>query len=583
MAQKPVSTDTVIYHPPRERFLKLPKHSIQPVGLDTEADTKGRCFMVCTSLGDVWTIDKWPACMFDRTHRDRAYVTYNLKYDMGALLQHLPRDILDILRRSNRVKYNDIGYRVIANKYLSISSGHHYVQVYDIMSFYGGSLDYNAHKYLHEAKLDQPTKRYTRKYISANWQSIADYCVHDATLTARLADRIIGQFGAWGLPVKKLYSTANVSYQWFAAKCGHPSVGYLWYNQRRVLDYAMSSYNGGKFEVTRKGASYLYEYDIASAYPHSIANLVDLSTVRVVWDTKYRREAVYGFIDTTVDIPYSLPSPVAVKRSMLNTYPVGRVRKTITKCEYDYFVANNCDVKIHSACWLHVDRKTYPYRTEINRLYALKSELKHGDPLAYHTVKILMNSLYGKFVQLIPTPDGHWSAGSSWNPIYASVITAETRVRISDLQRRYPQVWAVHTDSVISDAKLPYDVTTDLGALSYECEGTGLVAGCGVYQIGNKTALRGVPTEIPLVELVRNAGETMELRRDAPYTWRQILANGWDTERINRFESVLKELRPDSDRKRLWIDDAHNWHDLLSTNYVSEPLIYDSIFYGAVG
>lgn len=579
MTTKPNNTDTVIYHAPRKKYASTPKSSIVPIGIDTEADIDGRCFMICDSEGYVWTPDLFPYCLFDRAHRDCAYVCYNLKYDMGALLQLLPEASLDQLRRTGKTKHNDFRYRVITNKYLGISKGHHSVQIYDIMGFYGGSLDYNAKKYLQEEKLHENTKEFTTDYIKKNWQSISAYCIQDAKLTKRLAWRIISQFNSWGLHVRKLYSTAHVSYSWFAAKCGHPSVGYFWHYNRHVLDYAMASYNGGKFEVTKKGAGYLYEYDISSAYPHSIRNLIGLDNCRVVWSNRYRNNAIYAFIDATLNIPVELPSPVAVKRYNVNTYPYGTFRKVITKQEYDYLITKNTNIQIHNACWIHVDKKIYPYRKEIDRLYALKSSLKDSDDLlAYHTVKILMNSLYGKFVQLIDTPYG-WRAGASWNPIYASVITAETRVRMSLLQLQYPSVWAVHTDSVISSQKLPFERDITLGNLSYETEGNGMVAGCGIYQIGNKTALRGVPSVYPLIELATNSGKELTMSRKAPRTWRQVLANSWPLDRINKFEDIVRNLRPDMDRKRLWVEDCQTWSDLVDDTYESEPLSYGPLFY----
>lgn len=577
--QKPTNTSKVVYFAPRNKYAKIPTESISVLGIDTEADTDGKCFMICSSLGDVWKPEHLPGCLFDRKHRDQTYVAYNLKYDMGALIQHLPIENLAELRTTNRTTFGDYKYHVIANKLLSISKGHKYIKVYDMLNFYQSSLEKAAQKYLGEGKLEQDTKEYTEELINDNWDNIAEYCIKDAQLVQRLAERLIGQFETWGLKVRKLYSTAHVSYSWFSAKCGHPSVDYFWRMERRVLDMAMESYNGGKFEITTKGSGYFYEYDISSAYPYSIRNLVGLENARVVWDNKYRKTAVYGFLNCNINIPLELPSPVALKRGTLNTYPSGNFQKTITKQEYEYLVNNGADCIIRYACWIHVDKKTYPYREEIDRLYALKTELKDTDnKLAYHTIKILMNSLYGKFVQIIQNGE-HWRAGASWNPIYASVITADTRVKISELQRQYDSIWAVHTDSIISDKSLPYEKDLTLGALSYETEGKGLIAGCGIYQIGEKTALRGVGSPIALLEMAKNSGETLTIQRKAPKTWRQVIFHGWDADRINRFENELKELRPNSDRKRLWIHDAKTWHDLYERRIFSAPLEHNDLFY----
>jgi hypothetical protein len=498
---------------------------------------------------------------------------------MGALIQHLPLENLEELRATNRTEHNGYKYRAIANKMFGITKGHKAIRIYDMLSFYNSSLEKAAQKYLGEGKLEQETKEYTQELIESNWDNIAEYCIKDSVLVQRLAEGLIKQFEQWGLKVKKLYSPATVSYAWFSSKCGHPSVEYFWRFDRRVLDMAMESYNGGKFEVTTKGTGYFYEYDISSAYPYSISKLVDLTNCRVVWSNKYRKTAVYGFINCNITIPFDLPSPVALKRRAVNTYPCGNFVKTITKQEYEYLINNGATILIHYACWIHVDKKQYPYRDEILRLYKYKSELKDTDnKLAYLMVKKLMNSLYGKFVQLIESND-HWKAGVSWNPIYASVITAETRVRISEMQRKYDSIWAVHTDSLISDKPLPYERDLTLGAMSYETEGEGMIAGCGIYQIGEKTALRGVASPISLKELASDSGETLNVYRKSPKTWRQVAFHGWDLDRINRFEDETKELRPDSDRKRLWLNDAKTWHDLTVRTIFSSPLEHNSLFY----
>jgi hypothetical protein len=477
------------------------------------------------------------------------------------------------LRVNGTVEYQGFTYKVIANKYVQISRGKQYIVIYDIYQYYHGSLDYNANKYLGEGKDELETKSFTQAYVRDNWERISKYCIRDCDLTARLAARLIKQLNEWGMHVRKLYSTAHVSYSWFAAKCGHPSVEAFWKYDRRILDYAMQAYNGGKFEVCTKGASYLYEYDIVSAYPYTISNLLDLRHCDIIWSRTYQRSVPYAFIDCTMSIPVQLPSPVAVKQGSLNIYPVGIVRKVITLAEYDYLTQNGADVTIHNAVWLRPQKEVYPYKSEIERLVAMKQEYKHGDPLAYHTVKIILNSLYGKFVQLVEMADNKWRAGSSWNPIYGAIITAETRVKISDLQRRFPSVWAVHTDSVISDQPLPFAKSSQLGSLSYELEGQGILVGCGVYEIADKSAIRGVPSSVSLKELSERGGKTADVSSLQPLSWRMALMRNFEPDQINRWMEQLKSLRPNMDTKRLWLDDWSDWHEVTERQVLSAPRV----------
>ncbi len=569
--QKPSNTKTVMYFPPKRKYGVMPKESIEPIGIDTEAYDTGECMMICTSLGDVFHPEEWPDCMFSRKYRDRPYVAYNLKYDMGELIQHLSKEALTHLRATGRCAEGLYKYRVITNKLLAISKGKHYITIYDIMQYYGGSLDANAEKYLGDKKIDVGTKRFSREYVQANWKSISEYCIHDAELCGRLAGRLIQQLESWGMHVRKLYSTAWVSYSWFASKCGHPSCKAFWLYDRKVLDFAMQAYAGGKFEVTTKGAGNLYEYDIVSAYPSTIAQLVDLTRCGVIWGHKYHKEAVYGFIDCTLKIPANVPSPVAVKRGTRNTFPVGEFRKTITKVEYEYLIEAGADITIHDSCWIIPDTLVYPYKEEIARLVKLKGEYKHGDALAYHTIKIILNSLYGKFIQLVETDGGKWRAGSSWNPIYGAEITAQTRVRISNYQRLFSSVWAVHTDSIISDCPLPFPKSSVFGDLSYETEGPGILVACGVYEIGGKTAIRGVPSKVTLRNLAERGGRVADVSSMQPISWRQTLQRHYSKEEINRFSMQLKRLRPNMDEKRIWLDDWGDWSDVLKHNVMSVP------------
>lgn len=571
--EKPSNTSTVIYHTPKTYGPKILQTSIHPLGLDTEAYEDGSLAMVCTSDGSVWNPGGWLDGILSYKYRSKVFVVYNLRYDAGHLVRHLSPTSLDTLRAKGKVRENGISYHVVANKMLTISKAKHSITIYDLKQYYEGSLETNAQRYLGEGKYELETKSFDRDYMLDNWNSISKYCIRDADLTRRLAERLIEQLNEWGLHVSKLYSTAWISYHWFASRSGHPTVGHFWNYDRRVLDFAMASYHGGKFEVTTKGSSYLYEYDLVSAYPSTISKLVDTRHMTVYWSTVPIPDATYGFLECNIYIPPNLPSPIARKVGVLNTYPAGWFSQIITYAEYKYIVSVGGSATILKACWLVPQKINLPYEADINHLIKLKQQYKGKDEMAYHTAKILMNSLYGKFIQLIEQPPDKWRAGSSWNPIYGSYITAQTRIQVSELQRRYPSIWAVHTDSVISDKPLPYEKSNILGALSYECEGEGIIAGCGVYEIGAKTALRGVPSSVTLRELCERGRGKVTVNVRQPLSWRLAAVRHRDESEINRWLDANKDLRPNSDRKRVWLDDYKDWRELLEREAISVPIV----------
>lgn len=574
-----VSIDNVHYH--IYPYLRKPKQhpSICPIGLDTEAYLTGECFMIATSEGDVFTPEQYPRCLFSRKYRGKTFVCYNLKYDESALLQHLPLEQLQELRSTDTTEYKGYVYKVIPRKCLVIRRNGHAVTMYDMLNFFETSLDTAAQTFLGERKQEIATVKFYPFYVQHFWKQIASYCVRDAVLVQRLSYILIKKLENYGVYPQKLYSIAYISYQYFRAKTPYVMVQKYWQHHREVLDFAMRSYNGGKFEVTEKGTGYFYEYDIISAYPFEIANLVDITWSRVVHSQKYRRQAKYAFLDCTLKIPFECNSPTVVRRGAVNTYPCGEYRRVITKGEYEYFISHGADVQIHEGWFLHIDNRQYPYKREIKKLVAMKQRFKQeGKDLDYHIIKILLNSLYGKMVQLINKGD-YYEAGTSWNPIYGAIITSNVRVRVSEIQALYPAVIAVHTDSVISKTALPFAKTGELGEFILETEGQGILLGSGVYQIGDKTRFRGFNINTPLGTFTAARRKTVKITSSRPLTWREIAFHGWETDLINRFERADKKLSINFDTKRIWLHDWKNFSEVTKRNVESVPLIVDPVLF----
>jgi len=557
--------------------------SIDVIGIDTEADVDGKCFMIATSLGDVFTADSFPACMFTRKYRNTTFVAYNLSYDAGHFISWLPKTNIRELWESGVTEYCDYKIKSIPKKFLRITyKTKNSITFYDMLNFYrgagikgGSSLDSVAENVLGERKISIATKSFTAAYIKRHWNEIAEYCIKDAVLVERLGNKIIRQFEEWGVHPRALYSTAYITFQYFSRKTRYVTVHRYWYKHKRLLDYAMQSYNGGKFEVTRKGLGYYYEYDIVSAYPYEIANLIDISKGIVKHSTTYDPLATYSFLKCIITIPPNVFSPVAIKYGSVNTYPVGRYIKVITKNEYEYLLSVGCTLIVIDCYSIYTGIRYKPYKEEIERLFEYKKLYKNsGDKLLYHTVKILLNSLYGKFVQLIKAGD-KMRATTCWNPIYGSIITANTRIRVSRMQQLYPSIVAVHTDSIISTSKLDIDVGKELGDWDFECEGEGVILGSGIYQIGKISKYRGFRSNVPLVDHLNHKRSTKILVSRKAISWREAAFHHWDIDMINRFITENKRLNIRFDKKRIWIKDYKSFYDVKSRNVYSIPYLLD--------
>jgi hypothetical protein len=553
------------------------------VGFDSEAYRDGTSFMYCTSTGDVLT----PGILIDSlmsNYLGTHFVVWNLKYESGAIMRVFPRAVIKKLQQSHEVEvvHNNYAYKItyIPHKRLRIKKNEPHgqsVTFWDIAPFYGRSkLQKAAQDYLGDSKISANVEHFTRRYVQSHFADIARYCVYDAALTQRLALLWIDKFQSTGIPVTSLYSEASISFSYISKKTDVVTAYEYWESHRKLVQYAFESYEGGKFEVTARGKFYGYEYDISSAYPFAITNLLDIRDAVVVYGHKYNLDAAYGFL--RVRITVSDPDvhlPCGVFRR-LRLYPIGTYYLTITKQEYDYIVTlPKTTVDIIDAAWLILRREFYPYRDVFNELYALKTEWKKKDKLRSNNYKIIMNGFYGKMAQCILGEDGKYHAGIGWNPIYASIITAETRISVTRLQNLLKKdCLAVHTDSVITRYSIPNTyIGKNLGDYELVVQGDGVLVACGIYEIAGQCALKGF-RKGSVTEILKDNpnSKIISLKARHVESWLQSMAQNHPNEKINLFSNVIKKLKLNCDTKRIWPKPVRA-RDLLASLQYSEPVL----------
>jgi len=436
------------------------------------------------------------------------------------------------------------------------------------------SLASAARQFTNKQKKDMDVTLFTPEYIREHWGEICEYCIGDAEIVETLFYVLKGMCAKLGINPTTFYSIATIGYKYARENSQYVTVNRLWKTHREVLEAACKAYSGGKFEVTTRGKGYFYEYDINSAYPFEIANLADISRCRVVRERKYRPGATYGFLHLDLFFNEDVYHPVAYKRGVVNIYPVGRFKRWVTKQEYEFIrELPGVTIKVLDGLYLYPRYKRKPYRELINNLYWVKAEAKvRKDKELYHFSKILMNSLYGKFVQLVRRGDTI-EATTCWNPIYGAVITANVRVRLARLQMQHPEVVAVHTDSVLSRRKLPLKCTDRIGDWALSEYGIGVIIGCGFYQVGDKVRVRGFPFQGCLFELLNKSPPEVVIPDTRAVTWRLVAANHWDTQMINRFVNADKVLNINFDNKRVWLDDWKSGTEAITSNTDSIPFM----------
>lgn len=549
----------------REPVSKLIGIDSEAYGVSGDGHVRGEPFMFCTSVGDVFRPDDIPDMLFTPRYNYANFMVYNLKYDSGAFLYHLPVSHLRELRVEGSTFYLGRKYDYIPHKLLRLKEGKVSVCFWDISQFYKMSLDNAAKRYLGRQKIDIRTKTFSPKYVKRFWKYIAKYCVMDAKLTEELGKYLVDKLIEFGITPTTLYSCASVSFTYFCANANVITSWKLWHEDRTALALASDAYEGGKFEVTTRGHfEQAWEYDLTSAYPYEIANLVDIDHARVVHSKTYQPDAIYGFVRCRINNPSGVHLPCGIMRNGVRVYPAGHYYLTITKEEYEYLCELNIETEIIQGVWFHVRRKRYPYRSTIMGLFDIKSKYKGNDAMLYYVSKVVMNGFYGKCVQCIEQPNGKVAIGAGWNPVYGSVITANTRIKVTKMQNMLgDDCLAVHTDSVMSKRKLGKSfVRGGLGQFE-EVEGAsgeGVIIACGMYQIGRANAFKGFKPRKG--ETWFNILTRYRKRKSIPYkqlhveSWLEAMSKGHEPTAINVFENSVKMVDLNCDSKRIWSGDV---------------------------
>lgn len=337
--RRPIDWEQIRIRPHRLWKIKDVKHtSIK--GLDTET-YKGYIKLLCDSDGRAIWIDK-PEQIWDvlsaKWYRTSFNFFFNLDYDIQSALKILSEQNIRELWENGKTTYNGYKIRYLQGKYFSISKHKNRCIFYDLAQFYDTSLDNASQKYLGEQKDTLPFDRNELNERIEVWDRYRDlivkYCLKDAYLTKKLAvilhDKCVNRIG---FNPTDYISKASLSKRYFRLKTTIPDIHKI---PDEVLEFVFYAYKGGRFEMIRKGYfEYAELYDINSAYPYHIANLIDVTKGRWKKVNGYNRWAYYGFYLVRLHIPYNIITPMPYYIKNVLAYPAGTWYSIITKEEYE--------------------------------------------------------------------------------------------------------------------------------------------------------------------------------------------------------------------------------------------------------
>lgn len=395
------------------------------IGIDTEtyhgyvkliADSTGK-FKLVNNFSDIFNF------LTSARFRGMYNWFYNIQFDFDSIIKFLPKEEVIRLYEYKTLPYNKSVITYIPKKYFSIKDTHNnYYHFYDLFNFLEISLDKASKKYLKDEKLhlvNAEILNTNKQYWIDNKDLIIQYCLKDAELTARLAkyfwDFI---YKAISFNPKKPFSKGRLAEEYFLKMCNIPTIDNI---PMRVLKIAYDHYKGGRFELLKRGYQpIIYEYDIKSAYPKIISELIDYSRGKWKYVKEYDNTDL-GFFRCIVNSSEENISPFVIKMGGLSIYPNGNFRTILTNYEIESInkLFPEIEIEVTSGYTFRAVDKYYPFKKEIEKLYELK-EQETEEELKY-ALKITLNALYGKFIQTV-----NKNTGKLFNPIYATIITSQT-------------------------------------------------------------------------------------------------------------------------------------------------------------
>lgn len=558
---------------------------IKPItAVDTET-IDGIVWLIADNRGNYSFPKTWGEVLdwLDKNELWRTTIfAWNLDYDARAILALLPEEILLELALTDFHNSPHFKIHYVPRKFLVITYKQHKYQFFDLMQYYGTSLNNAAKEYLGVEKLDVDTKRLSNDeaYRRKNLNLIIKYCIRDAELTSRLGLMNVEMYAELGVHTNSWFSTGYIAGKYFLANGGIPR-----YHNRDAQRYAYYSYAGGRFECFKRGQfDEAYKYDLTSAYPAVIATLPNLDKGKWVREQKLDYDADLIFAHVRAKTFDNYVQPLHVKQNGLVMFPeIGEHNRVVTKSELevmrDYELA---EIEVQDAWHFYAESSDKPFAT-VRDMYEERAKLRKAGDKRQIVLKVVMNSLYGKFIQITPEiiPDVVNKVGPLFVPAYAAEITAQTRVALlrTILEKELEPI-AFFTDAIITEDKMSVPRKT-LGSWDLEKKGELVLLGCGVYGFNDSdspdTHARGF--SIPRTENLFTLLDKHSTKTTIPFKAYKPISLGEFAQQsilrqshwLNQWILREKRLSINFDRKRHWSRQWSRASEILKGSIDSVP------------
>jgi len=476
--------------------------------------------------------------------------------------------------------------------------------------FYGHrSLDDTARKFLGLQKEDVDSSTITKKQFINDPeynQKLISYCSNDAYLTYWLSKLF---FNELDFSIPSVNYSKPISPAYFSAQLMRQTLPKNQFYPKEVNEMLLKAYKGGRFETIQKGHfENVYEYDLSSAYPSAIRDYLFSFNGSWFFTQKSYPNSLYGVYEVIISIEDEhkknsvCPIPILSHEGLL-IYPDGRIHTHIIKPELKFLKHNGYEIEILNGYEYMPRDEPKPLLKElIDHLYSQKQKFEHKNKVKYMLYKVILNSLYGKTLQLIENfdvketsdltadhmtvlPDlsvktfertpKYFKAGSLFNLYLACYITASTRIKLFEFTKPHEKnIISYATDGVYIQKNLSIS-ENGIGSFKKEYYEEGIVYGNGLYIMGGKEKTRGLMKHVFSNPKVKKeySEDTIKFTYKKPVQLKEAIIQN----RLNDFNVFCpyeKKLHLNNDHKRIFRDFI-TFEKITKQSFGSYPITID--------
>lgn len=478
---------------------------------------------------------------------DAIKVLYHMDYNLADLLGliNLTEAEAGKLQTENRLYISPYTLKYIAGKFFSIKKGRQY--------------DYLLANFSNMSQY---------KSVRLEENETVEDCLAKAREAQKIGERVYAVLLAVGLHPISLTSPINAYEKEILARMDLPTIDDM---PEEAGYYAYQCLHGNWLEAFQLGQwEQVYDYDINSAYPAELAQLLDIRLGKWVKSNQWIAEATYGYCKgvATITAPFSPIIYTSGKSgNSLNYTPTGSWDTYLPKQSIEFIHKwQQGKFELEDGWWWIADKKERPLRNIIEQLYREKEQ---SSGLEKEVIKRIMSGVWGKFLQV--QRDGF---GDRFNPVYGTEAETNTRLKVAEfvLQNKVQPIH-IAVDGVLTAKPVSLsNGSSKIGRWELTSAAPCICAGTAVVAIQGKEKAADFSLDYDwLMEQIKENPEAKKysMEKLSPVTLAVALKGNWD--KLGQLRKITKTIDIGSDVKRCYRKAPEYGKDLLGKYYDSEP------------